>query len=292
MSAAKAVTATFTASGTSGGTTGGDDTTQYTLTVTKSGSGDVSASAGSIIWSSNTGTAHYSNGAVVTLTAIVGSGYTFTGWSGDCSGSGTCSVTMSAAKAVTATFNKTQGSNSTCTNTVSSTKKTVTASSSTGFVSIATKSACTWTASSDSDWLTITSSSSGTGRGRINYSILANTSTNSRTGKITIESKTFTVTQKGMVCKITSVSKTKNSFTNITGTDSFDVVIPTGCGWTATTAAKATWITITSGNGTGNGTVSYSVAANSSKKSRTSKITIATTSNPINKKLFAVIQAK
>lgn len=89
------VTATFTSSSTS---------TTYALTVTKSGSGDVSASTGSISWSGNTGTANYNSATQVTLTATAASGYTFTGWSGACSGTGTCAVTMSAAKAVTAIF--------------------------------------------------------------------------------------------------------------------------------------------------------------------------------------------
>jgi hypothetical protein len=41
---------------------------------------------------------------VVTLTAAAASGSTFTGWSGACTGTGACSVTMSAAQSVTATF--------------------------------------------------------------------------------------------------------------------------------------------------------------------------------------------
>src|SRR5439155_167087 len=48
----------------------------------------------------------------------------------------------------------------------------------------------------------------------------------------------------------------------------------TTCGWTATDSA--TWITITSGaSGTGNGTVSYSVTANTSATPRTGTLTIA-----------------
>lgn len=49
--------------------------------------------------------ASYSAGKVVTLTARPDSTYKFSGWQGDCSGSDTtCTVTMSAAKSVTASF--------------------------------------------------------------------------------------------------------------------------------------------------------------------------------------------
>ncbi|MBT0651768.1 MBG domain-containing protein [Geomobilimonas luticola] len=40
----------------------------------------------------------------VTLTATPDSGYVFTGWGGDCTGTGTCSVTMSAEKSISANF--------------------------------------------------------------------------------------------------------------------------------------------------------------------------------------------
>lgn len=48
----------------------------------------------------------FTAGTPVTLTATPASGFAFTGWSGDCSGTGTCSVTMSALKNVTATFGR------------------------------------------------------------------------------------------------------------------------------------------------------------------------------------------
>ncbi len=47
----------------------------------------------------------YEPGASVTLTAAATGGSTFAGWSGDCSGTGPCQVTMSADRTVTATFN-------------------------------------------------------------------------------------------------------------------------------------------------------------------------------------------
>ena len=41
---------------------------------------------------------------VVSLTASPAAGYVFSGWSGACSGTGACSVTMDSAKTVTASF--------------------------------------------------------------------------------------------------------------------------------------------------------------------------------------------
>src|SRR5207247_896664 len=46
----------------------------------------------------------YAHGTQVTLTATPDAGSTFTGWSGDCSGTGACVVTMDAARNVTAAF--------------------------------------------------------------------------------------------------------------------------------------------------------------------------------------------
>ncbi len=46
----------------------------------------------------------YIAGTMVTLTATPAGGSTFSGWSGDCSGTVTCQVTMNAPKSITATF--------------------------------------------------------------------------------------------------------------------------------------------------------------------------------------------
>jgi uncharacterized repeat protein (TIGR02543 family) len=94
MSAARNVTATFAPSGTS-----------YLLTVAKAGSGagTVTSSPAGINCGA-TCTHSYSSGTVVVLTAAPATGSTFAGWSA-CAGTGTCSVTMSSAKNVTATFN-------------------------------------------------------------------------------------------------------------------------------------------------------------------------------------------
>ena len=79
---------------------------QYLLTVTKAGSG--SGTVTSVDDQVNCGTicSHaYDDGTPVTLNATAASGSTFTGWSGaGCTGTGTCQLTMSTARSVTATF--------------------------------------------------------------------------------------------------------------------------------------------------------------------------------------------
>jgi hypothetical protein len=92
MDAPKSVSATF-------------DVGPRTLTVTKagSGSGTVTSSPAGIDCGS-TCSADFTSGQVVTLTATADAGSTFTGWGGDCTGSGPCVVTMDQDRAVTATF--------------------------------------------------------------------------------------------------------------------------------------------------------------------------------------------
>ena len=101
MDATKSVTATFKA------------IPKYTLTVNRSGSGVITTVGPS--WNGyldvtgiNCGTdcsEPYLSGAVVTLAATSANGYYFSGWSGPCTGTGNiCTVTMSAAKSVTAAF--------------------------------------------------------------------------------------------------------------------------------------------------------------------------------------------
>jgi len=48
--------------------------------------------------------ASFNYGTVVNLTAVPAADSTFTGWAGDCSGTGTCVLTIDHAKAVTANF--------------------------------------------------------------------------------------------------------------------------------------------------------------------------------------------
>ncbi|MCU0222481.1 MAG: hypothetical protein MUF27_00085 [Acidobacteria bacterium] len=82
------------------------DLPNQSLTVSRTGSGSgVVTSNPAGINCGESCTASYDAGTVVTLTATPIQGSVFAGWSGACTGTGTCSVTMSAARSVTATFN-------------------------------------------------------------------------------------------------------------------------------------------------------------------------------------------
>ena len=91
MTAAKSVTATFA--------------TTATLSVGLSGSGTVTSSPSGISCPNNC-SAGFAIGTVVTLTTSPAAGYGFAGWSGACSGKGSCAVTMSASESVTASFDQ------------------------------------------------------------------------------------------------------------------------------------------------------------------------------------------
>src|SRR4029079_18395196 len=86
-------------------------------------------------------------------------------------------------------------------------------------------------------------------------------------------------------CTLT-ISPTSQSFLSSGGSGTISVTIPTGCSWTAT--SNVPWVSITSGSsGSGNGTVSYSVAANPTTSARSGLVTI---SGPSSFSLFTVNQ--
>ena len=91
MTAARAVGATFTIQ-------------QYTLSVAAPANGTITAAGINCGTGGSDCTQAYDYGTVVPLTATPATGYDFGGWTGDCTGSGACSMTMTAARTVGATF--------------------------------------------------------------------------------------------------------------------------------------------------------------------------------------------
>ena len=118
--------------------------TSFSLAVTKAGAGTGTVTSSPTgISCGSTCSASYASGTAVTLTSAAASGSTFAGWSGACTGTGTCALSMTAARAVTATFNTT-GTGTTCANPVTFTNNTGNFNT--------TGAACYRTASTVSGW--------------------------------------------------------------------------------------------------------------------------------------------
>lgn len=78
----------------------------FTLTATSSGQGTITSTDGNIDCVNGSGTcsAAYASGSPVTLNATAAAGFTFTGWSGACSGMGSCNLAMNSNLTATAKF--------------------------------------------------------------------------------------------------------------------------------------------------------------------------------------------
>ena len=140
-------------------------------------------------------------------------------------------------------------------------------------VTVTTGANCSWTATDDTDWITIASGASGTGNGTVQVSVAPNSS-DTRTGTLTVAGQAISVRQDALAPCSVDISPASASYSKDGGTGNFAVTAPAQCQWTA--ASSASWVTITSGSqGTGNGTVAYSVAANGAALPRSATISVA-----------------
>ncbi len=85
----------------------------FTLTVSTQGGGTVTSSPNGIICP-GTCSANYPANTAIALSAQPSSGYAFSGWSGACAGAGACTVTLSSAASVSATFSAVSATASIC----------------------------------------------------------------------------------------------------------------------------------------------------------------------------------
>ncbi|MEN3332958.1 MAG: hypothetical protein V7641_2323 [Blastocatellia bacterium] len=164
---------------------------------------------------------------------------------------------------------------SSCSGTLSPTSHVFPASGGDGSVSVTAPAGCNWTAASDVSWITLTSASSASGSAMVTFEVRENATGSARSGTVTIGGQSFTAMQDsglGDNCDYT-ISPTAQSFPAAGGNGTLNVANAEGCAWQA--VSNVGWITITSGNGIGNGTVRYSVAANSGETSRHATIAIA-----------------
>jgi hypothetical protein len=139
-------------------------------------------------------------------------------------------------------------------------------------IDVTTQSGCAWTAVSSAPWVTITQGLVDVGSGEVRYDVAANTGA-ARQTTLTIGGRTFTVNQDAAPCSYT-INPTSQTFAATGGSGTVAVTTASHCAWTA--VRHDSWIVVTAGaSGTGNGTVTYTVAARGGGGSRKGTITIA-----------------
>ncbi len=148
-------------------------------------------------------------------------------------------------------------------------------------VSVTAPGGCPWTSSSQTPWIVITSGASGSGNGTVNFLVATNGTGSQRNGVLKVAGTNVIVQQDGTSNCTYTVSPLTQNAPAAGGAFTTSVTAAGGCQWTA--SSNVPWITITSGfapdrdektfagrqpaskngiAGTGNGTVGYSVQAN------------------------------
>jgi HEAT repeat protein len=133
---------------------------------------------------------------------------------------------------------------------------------------------CTYTITGGCSWLTISTPTSGSfnnnGQLFVEYSIPAYSGTTSRSCTIYVNGSPFTVTQNG--CSNDFYDGTESV---IAGgkTYNLDIDAYSACAWTITNPCSS-WITLNQSNGTGETTISVTVAPNTACTTRTCTLTI------------------
>src|SRR6266542_4135999 len=160
-----------------------------------------------------------------------------------------------------------------CTYSISPASRTHGHGAATNMVSVtASSNVCAWSVVNTNTWITITSATDGVGNGTVNYTVAANPSLIARTGVVVIAQQFFTVQQQGVPCTY-SISPTSRVHGYGAASNTVSVTTSSGCTWTVINTNG--WITITSAtSGAGDGTVSYTVAANPTMNDRTGVVLI------------------
>lgn len=142
-------------------------------------------------------------------------------------------------------------------------------------ITISTLASCSWTIGSTAPWITPNGESSGVGPATVALSVAANTGA-ARTGTVSVGGRGLTVTQTAAgdtTCTFTLSSVLQNVIAAGGAATPVTVTAAAGCAWTAVSATP--WVTLAPGSGgSGNGTVSFTVAANTGA-ARAGSITIA-----------------
>ncbi len=257
------------------------------LTVNQSGGCGVTIAQNSqsIAESGGSGTVAVTAGAGCTWTASVSSNTPWltiaTGANGTGNGTVTFNVAVNTGAARTGTLSIaghtfTVNQAVACSGSISPNSQTIAAVGGVGSnpIAVSAPGNCTWSALSNDSWITVTAGALGTGNGSVTFTAGQNTGA-ARNGTITIARQTFTLMQAG-ACTYTLTPPTSQTVPQAGGNFTVAVATTTGCTWTAAVNGNPNWIRITSGaNGSGNGTVAYTVDQRTSGGPRSATLTIA-----------------
>ena len=122
------------------------------------------------------------------------------------------------------------------------------------------RTGCNWTPTTSDEWITITNGGSRTGNDSVNFTVARNTGA-ARNGAIRVGGQVFSISQSAPQCRY-QLSPITTSISGAGGSGAVTVTAAANCTWTATT--NVPWISIVGGtNGTGNGSVSFTVQSQS-----------------------------
>ena len=165
-----------------------------------------------------------------------------------------------------------------CTFTLNPNSAIVSATGGSGSFQVSTT--CAWQALTNVDWIDVTSplgGGRGTGNGAVTYSVRPNTGA-TRTGTIQVGPLRFSVQQPAGVCTQT-LNPTQVSLPASGGNGT--VQVTSGCAWTA--SSNTTWISLISGASSDrDGTLSYSVQANTLTQARMGTVRVGNQTFTVN----------
>jgi Viral BACON domain/Putative binding domain, N-terminal len=160
-----------------------------------------------------------------------------------------------------------------CVTAISPIRQSVGSAGGSGSVMVTAPPDCYWTPASNADWITVTSSSGGSGNGSFSYAAAASDTISQRSGSIDIAGQTLVLAEDGAPCSY-AIDPAGQAFGTSGGSGSVAVTTLAGCAWTAQSLAD--WITVASGgNGSGEGSVQYSVAPTDTSSQRSGILLIA-----------------
>jgi hypothetical protein len=128
-----------------------------------------------------------------------------------------------------------------------------------GSLAVTTQPECVWEAATTADWISVLAPASGQGSATVSFRVAANDGASPRDGAIIVNGEQARVSQRAP-CRY-DVSPSSLGTGASGGSSTLRITTSSECAWTV--SRDVTWITFTSTTaGSGNGTVSFSVAEN------------------------------